>query len=234
MGSFGRKLKRDKKKPVIKKAVKVASSIVAAERKGRMLAKLNTRRITEYCNAFLYPSIAYVMKQQFSWTVGQLEKLEKAIGHLDGIFQAGFRDGKTYIDLEGLWIGLEDECKIQYKKHERGKPDDDTSYESWMASYAKNLSLAALEYTETLWLWALHDSFGFGKKRLEKAMLDFKKLNPLEMPVKMLEHIMQFIEEMRGREGKRITFDWARKTLEKLDVKGDKFQDGLVLLRRAA
>ena len=94
--------------------------------------------------------------------------------------------------------------------------------------YAYNASLTTLENLEIVWLWVLHDTFGFGKDRLMRASVEVVKLQ--KMPEKLFNFILADLEKVKTK-GKSLNFQWVRDTMKELSVDGYTFDDGLVLLR---
>ena len=94
--------------------------------------------------------------------------------------------------------------------------------------YAYNASLTTSESLEIVWLWVLHDSFGFGKDRLMKAATALAKLQ--KMPEKVFNYILEDLEKVKAK-GKSLNFQWVRDTMKELSVDGYTFDDGLVLIR---
>lgn len=229
--SLSKKISRKKTTEKVKAGKKIAKKITDAAIAGKRIAEFNKARILEYVECFTMPTIAYIMHKHFGFGFAKLEKLTESIQHIADVFKAKQEDGIDYIDLEGLWIGLEDEGKFVFERYQ-GYDDkaDDCDVRSWMNRYSKNISISALEHLETIWLWALCITFNFRTRRLAECRKILARLKPLQMPYRMLELELNEVCKLKNRGGKKsVEFKWLQPTIEKLDITHDKFANGLVL-----
>lgn len=242
--SFGKKLKRKKEAQVRKVAHKVASSIVTAKERGRSITMGRKRDMFYFYQAKILTAASYIMNTQFGWTMAKLEKIAGRFKYfVDDLILGGPREGHVYLTSAWLAEGLELEC--DYKVDKPKKPDDPeelASVEAWVECYHKTYGEVLCNFCEIIWLWALHETFGFGKKRLEKFHEHFAKFDPVNAPMKMVYNAMEQLETLRTRkkiDGKceKIQMTEFRTHLARLDMDGNGFADGLNLMvpaRKAA
>lgn len=241
--SFAKKLKRKQDTKVRKVAHKVASSIVTAKERGRSVTMARKRDMFYFYQAKILTAASYIMNTQFGWTVAKLEGIAARFKHLMDLIIDGPLEGHVYLKSEWLVEGLELECN--YKMNKARKPDDPedlASVEAWVECYHKTYGEVLCNRCETIWLWALHETFGFGKKRLEKFHEHFMEFDPVNAPMKMVYNAMDQLETLRTRkkiDGKRekIQMTEFRTQLARLDVDENDFADGLNLMvpaRKAA
>lgn len=233
MGSFAKKLKRKTKVGATKVAKKELTTIGKARREAEYIIRLNERRIRDMSRCRIMPSIAYVLRRKFKWGATMLGRLsQKYEEFVEKYITAGYRDNRTYITIPWLQDGLREECNFDYAIPNRmPAPEDGRDAREWVAVMAGNYSITAYEFIETVWLWVLHVDFGFGGKRIKECVEELRAIRPLDMPMKMLYHMMSEIESSKGKPGDAVTFIDIRKTLKKLDIENDDFSHGLVMLQ---
>lgn len=230
--SISKKLSRGKRKQRLSNAKKLAAQIYKAELAAKRLKAINANRIKAYCECRVLPAFAFIMYNSFGWRFKQITSLsERFLKFIDDYLQLG----TNYCDIPGLQVGLEDECRLKYEGYGRvAEPEDNTSVESWLQMYAANLSLDALEYLETVWLWVLHVDFGFGESRIKKCHEELAKIKPLDAPMKFVRNMMDILEGCKSlRKDSAIEFTTVKKRLEALDLDRTDFANGLVMIKRA-
>lgn len=230
--SLSKKLSRGRRKQKLGSAKKLAEQIFKAELAAKRLKAINANRIKGYCECRVLPAFAFVMYQAFGWRYAQITKLsERFLKFIDDYLQPN----TNYCDIPGLQIGLEDECNLKYEGYGRAtEPEDSTSVESWLQMYAGNLSLSALEYLETVWLWVLHVDFGFGESRIKKCHEELAKLKPLDSPMKFVRNMIEILERCRSlRKDSAIEFTTIKNKLALLDLDKTDFSNGLVMVKSA-
>lgn len=236
MSSFAKKLKRKEQVQKNKIVVKKTVSLVKVERMAKHIFNLNKSRIDEMSHCRVLPTIAYILHNKFKWGATRLAEMsDKMIKFVDDYFTAGMRDGHVYITDEWLRDGLAEECNYIFPKYKRiAKPADAEKKLSWVAMYAGNHSIFVLECLETICMWILHTDYGFGATRLKRFADEIRKIRPLDMPIKMVYHMMEDVEKAKGRCSERLEFTELRQSLKKLDTEHDDFAGGLVMLEGAA
>lgn len=191
---------------------------------GEQIAEKNLPRIEKYCHAYWMPMFYYVMKQQFGFGYERLNKMHDGIVHIFDVLS-----DPRFLEICHLWEGLDLECDhFKPKRVARKKTPATEDIEGFSEMYAYNASLSTVEHLEIVWLWVLHDSFGFGKKRLERCTQKIKELQ--QVPEKMFNFILDELEKV-GKGNNKLNFSWVRSTMSELSVKGYSFDDGLVLVR---
>lgn len=232
VSSFAKKLKRKEQVQQNKKIVKKTVSIVKIERSAKHLYNLNKSRIDEFSHCRVLPTLAYILHNKFKWGATKLAELsDKMIKFVDDYFTAGIRDGHVYLTDEWLREGLEEECKYKFPEYKRvPKPVDAEKTLSWVAMYAGNRSIFIMECLETICMWILHTDYGFGATRLKRFADEMRKIRPLDMPIKMLYHMMDDVESARGKGPDRLVFAELRQSLKRLDTQNNNFEGGLLML----
>ncbi len=241
--SFGKKLKRQKEAKVRKVAQKVVESIADARKRGRAIADKRQWDMFYFYQAKILTAASYIMNTQFGWTMAKLEGIATRFKHLVDLISDGPKNGHVYLKSEWLAEGLELECNYKVGKPKRPEdPEDLTNLEAWVECYHKTYGEVLCNRCEIIWLWALHETFGFGKKRLEKFHELFEKFDPVNAPMKMVYNAMEQLEKLRTRkkiDGKCGTIKMTefRTQLKRLDVDENGFANGLNLMvpaRKAA
>ncbi len=242
--SFGKKLKRKKEAQVRKIAHKVASSIVSAKEQGQAITDKRELDMFHFYQAKILTAASYIMNTQFGWTLAKLEKVAARFKYfVDDLILGGPKKGHVYLTSAWLAEGLELECNYKVDKpKEPDEPEELASVEAWVKCYHKTYGEKLCTFCETVWLWILHETFGFGKKRLEKFHEYFAKFDPVNAPMKMVYNAMDQLETLRTRkkiDGKcgKIELIEFRTQLARLDVDGNGFANGLNLMvpaRKAA
>lgn len=232
MSSFAKKLKRKEQVERNKKVVKKTVSLIKVERAGKHIFNLNKSRIDEFSHCRVLPTIAYILHNTFKWGATRLvEMSNKLIKFVDDYFTAGIRDGHVYLTDEWLREGLEIECKYKFPEYKRvPKPDDVEKKLSWVAMYAGNRSIFIMECLETICMWILHTDYGFGATRLKRFDDEMRKIRPLDMPIKMLYHMMEDVEQAKGKCAEKLVFKELRDSLKKLDIQNNNFEGGLLMI----
>jgi hypothetical protein len=230
---FAKKLKRKTKVGAARIEKKELTTAAKASREAEYIFKLNERRIRDMSRCRIMPAIAYVLRRKFKWGATLLNRLNRKYEEfVEQYIIAGYRDHRTYITIPWLQEGLRKECDFDYVIPNRiPAPTDARDARALVATKAGNYSIMAYEFIETVWLWVLHVDFGFGGKRIKECVEELRTIGPLNMPMKMLYHMMDEIESSKGRPGETIAFTGIRKTLKKLDIENDDFSHGLVMLQ---
>ncbi len=237
MGSFAKKLKRKKRVEEDKAVTKVKTSIEKVKREAKRIFALNEARIDELSHCRVLPALAYAIRRLFKWGATRLVELsDKMINFVEDYFTSGMRNGHVYITDEWLREGLEIECNYKFPCYKRvAKPDDVTKVGSWVAMYAGNHSIFVMECLETICMWILHTDYGFGGSRLKKLGEELRKIRPLDMPMKMLYHMMDDVESARGKTNDdKLGFDELRASLKRLDIQNNDFEGGLLMIEGRA
>lgn len=237
MSSFAKKLKRKEQVQKNKAVVKATANINKVKKAAESLFDLNKSRIDQLSHCRVLPTLAYILRRQFKWGASRLVELsDKMIHFVDYYFRAGIRDGHTYITDEWLREGLVEECNYKFPVYKRmDKPKDVTKVGSWVAMFAGNHSIFVLECLETICMWILHTDYGFGGSRLKRIGDEMRKIRPLDMPIKMLYHMMDDVEAAKGKTANdRLEFAELRSVLKRLDVEKNDFAGGLVMLNGRA
>lgn len=195
------------------------------------MVEQNKNRIKAYCECVAWVIFAYVMRKNFNWGNGRISELHrKFLDFNDKYFLAGIRDKREYLRIEWLWDGLKEECGYEYIRYVPVPPPDNfDGVQRLISAKSSDLSIAALEYLETIWLWVLHVDFGFGGQRLKKCRDEVLKINPLEAPAKLIFGLMADMEKYRGG---REQWQQIRERFTKLDVNHDNFATGLTLFHQ--
>lgn len=235
--SFGKKLKRKKEAQVRKIARKVTSSIVSAKEQGRAITKKRKLDMFYFYQAKILTAASYIMNTQFGWTLAKLEKVAARFKYfVDDLILGGPKNGHVYLTSAWLAEGLELECDYKVGKPKKpDEPEELASVEAWVKCYHKTYGEKLCTFCETVWLWILHETFGFGRKRLEKFHKYFAKFDPVNAPMKMVYNAMDQLETLRtwkkidGKCGKIELIEF-RTQLARLDVDGNGFADGLNLM----
>ena len=232
MSSFAKKLKRKEQVERNKKVVKKTVSLIKVERAAKHIFNLNKSRIDEFSHCRVLPTIAYILHNSFKWGATRLAEMSnKLIKFVDDYFMAGIRDGHVYLTDEWLREGLEIECKYKFPEYKRlPKPVDAEKKLSWVAMYAGNQSIFVLECLETICMWILHTDYGFGATRLKRFGEQMRKIKPLDMPIKMLYHMMDDVEQAKGKCKEKLVFTELRQSLKKLDIQNNNFEGGLLMI----
>lgn len=239
MSSFAKKLKRKEQvqeNKINKIIVKKTVSFVKLERAAKHIFNLNKSRIGEMSHCRVLPTIAYILHNKFKWGAIRLAEMsEKMVKFVNDYIVAGVRDGHEYINDRDLREGLKLECNYDFPLYKRvNKPVDAEKKLSWVAMYAGNHSIFVLECLETICMWILHTDYGFGATRLKRFADEIRKIRPLDMPIKMVYHMMEDVEKAKGRCNERLEFTELRQSLKKLDIEHNDFEGGLVMLNGAA
>ena len=230
--SAARKKRRAKEKAVDKAIKKTVVPVAKAKAAAQMLFKMNEGRIKRYCECRVLPTIAFTMHRRFGWGAKKIGRMALKIEwFIKEYIEAGIKAKRVYITVPWLWDGLNEECKINYIPREvNQEPKDESDCRSWLDIYAKQCSINCLDYLECIWLWILHTEFGFGHKRILQAREEISKINPLEVPIKMIYHMMNIVEKLKAAtEEEKIRFTTLREDLEKMDITHNGFEEGLVL-----
>ena len=241
--SFGKKLKRKKDAQIRKIARKVVGSVMTAKEQGRAITKKRQEDMYYFYQAKILTAATYIMNTQFGWTFAKLEGVTTRFAHLVDLIASGPSEGHVYLTTKWLVEGLELECNYKMNKARKpSDPEDPTSVEAWVECYHKTYGEVLCNRCEIIWLWALHETFGFGKKRLEKFHECLVEFDPVNAPMKMVYNAMEQLETLRTRkkiDGKcgKIETTEFRAQLARLDVDENGFADGLNLMvpaRKAA
>lgn len=235
--SFAKKLKRKKSSEVRKIAQKVTSSIVSAKKRGRSITTARKRDMFYFYQAKILTAASYIMNTQFGWTLAKLEKIAGRFKYfVDDLILGGPKNGHVYLTSAGLAEGLELECDYKVGKPKKpDEPEELTSVEAWVECYHKTYGEVLCTFCETVWLWILHETFGFGKKRLEKFHEHLMEFDPVNAPMKMVYNAMDQLETLRtwkkidGKCGK-LQMTEFRTQLARLDVEKNGFANGLNLM----
>ncbi len=236
--SFAKKLKRQKEANTRKIVDKVTSRIKEAKKLGRSITKARQRDMFDFYQAKILTAVSYIMATQFEWGFAKLVKAAARFKYLmDDLIVGGPKEGHVYLTIPWLAEGLELECKYKVAKVEKlPGPDDLASVEAWVEYYKENFGVVLFGYIETVWLWVLHEIFGFGKKRLERFHELLSEFDPVHAPMKMIYHAMDWLEGLRtyrkGADGKckKLSLDTFRERFERLDVDKNGFANGLNLM----
>lgn len=234
--SFAKKLKRKNEVKTKKVINTTQAAIKKAATIGKRLADINYERVYAFCEAKVILAASYIMVEQFGWTYSNMIKMSEGFEHMRALFVDGQKDGKVYITIEWLWEGMEDECNFEFAPYKRlTEPKEPTNHKSWMELYVKNDSISILEATETVWLWVLHDTFGFSGKRLLRFHELLVKFNPLEAPMRWIRIAIERCKKLKSRKRNEdgtyniVSFPKYEKDFERLDVMGDDFANGLIM-----
>lgn len=233
MSSFSKKFKRKEQIKTNKKVAKVKANIEKVKREAKRIFTINEARIDELSHCRVLPALAYAIRRLFKWGATRLVELsEKIIKFVEDYFTAGMRNGHVYITDEWLRDGLVEECNYTFPKYKRVvTPEDATKVGSWVAMYAGNHSIFVLECLETVCMWILHTDYGFGGSRLKKLGEEMRKIRPLDMPMKMLYHMMDDVESAKGKTSEdKLVFAELRAVLKRLDIQHNDFDGGLIML----
>ena len=222
--SIAKKMKRKKTLAVRKKNGVDRNEILKLNFLGEKIAEKNLPRIEKYCHAYWLPMFCCVMRKKFGFGFDRMNKMHDGIVHIFDVLRE-----PRFLKLEWLEEGFYLECNgFKLEKLDRLKQPKSFTLKGFSEMYAYNASLTTLENLEIVWLWVLHDSFGFGKDRLMKAATALVKLQ--KMPEKVFNYILEDLEQVKAR-GKNLDFNWVRDVMKELSVEGYTFDDGLVLLR---
>jgi hypothetical protein len=235
MSSFSRKMKR---KEVIqtaqqeRKKIKTVTNAIQNGKVAKRIVQLNRDRIREYSQCRVLPALTFAMKRVFGWgAVRLIELSNKVVTFIRDYITAGVQAGKTFITDKWLRDGLADECNFVFPLYKRIKePVNNQDVGSWTAMAASNESIFILECLETICMWVLHTDYGFGGVRLKRLADEMRRIKPLEGPIKIVYHMMDIVEQSRGRAGVVASFSEIRNTLKELDVDKDDFAGGLKML----
>lgn len=229
--SFAKKMKRKKETAIKKVVTKEATKGYLAEKRARELLEINMTRINLFCECRILPTMAYIMHDTFGWSCKQLWDIERKYKWFNNTyFLEALADKREYLTLQSIWESLGEECSFQYAPYKRLEEKMGDSCEGWLETLSKNYSIDGLEYIETIWLWVLHEYFGFGGKRLLRFHEALTDIKPLEMPMDRLYKMFETLESLKTRDGDRIKCDNIRNILKELDYKKNNFEDGLMLL----
>ena len=169
MGKFGKSLKRKKKVEVFKTVYKTSAKIMKAERKGRAIALgPNKARMDAYMKLYWASCFAYVMNKTFK--MGH-DKIVLMLQKMDEYEDDLTADAVWQYKLSWFKAGLYRECQ-GFRIHflnEKQKPEDPNDFISWSKFYMDCILKALYRKMQTIFYWLLHDIWGFGKKRLERA-----------------------------------------------------------------
>ena len=222
--SIAKKMKRKKTLAVRKKNGVDRNEILKLNFLGEKIAEKNLPRIEKYCHAYWLPMFCCVMRKKFGFGFDRMNKMHDGIVHIFDVLRE-----PRFLKLEWLEEGFYLECNgFKLEKQDRLKQPKSFTLKGFSEMYAYNASLTTLENLEIVWLWVLHDSFGFGKDRLMKAATALVKLQ--KIPEKVFNYILEDLEQVKAR-GKNLDFNWVRDVMKELSVDGYTFDDGLVLLR---
>ena len=222
--SMAKRLKRKQVLADRKKAGVDRNKLLKLNFAGEQIAEKNLPRIEKYCHAYWFPMFCYVMRKTFGFGFDRMNKMHDGIVHIFDVLRE-----PRFLKLEWLEEGFDIECNgFKLDKQERLKQPKSLTLEGFSEMYAYNASLTTLENLEIVWLWVLHDTFGFGKDRLMRASVAIVKLQ--KMPEKVFNYILEDLEKVKAK-GKSLNFQWVRDTMKELSVDGYTFDDGLVLLR---
>lgn len=234
--SFAKKMKRNKEAAIRKTVTKVAGSAITARKQGESI--IRNRKYDMFCfyRVKILTAASYIMNTQFGWTIAKLKEICARFKYLMDLIVDGPKEGHVYLKCEWLVDGLEEECRYKMESPKKPAiPDDVTSVEDWVRYYHQGYGEVLCNRYETIWLWALHEIFGFSRKRLERFHGYFTRFDPVNAPVKMIYNAMDCLEQLRTRrridgECGRVSMEDFRKQLAALDVDRNCFASGLNLM----
>lgn len=180
MGRLGKQLKRKKEVEVKKQVYGIAEKISKAEHKGRMIALSNCQMLDTYLNYYYGSVIATVLHDNFAFGYQKIMKFFELYNEFNEYFttSAPWRQKVSYFKA-----GLYRECKgfrIDFKKEMR-EPKDCNDFAEWCYYYIDHSIKKEVRKIQTMFYWLLHDKFGFGKERLERAKARFQELRGMSL-----------------------------------------------------
>lgn len=108
--------------------------------------------VTDVLNIF-FDTLHRLPKKKKPWGKGKLKRLYDTMKTLDGDLAAG------YINIRALESALKDEADMELNR---------TTAEEHLkrANRLNKVTYSTQNYLSTLYMWALHDEFGWGKTRI--------------------------------------------------------------------
>ena len=208
---------------VTRKAVKELVSKANVALVARAIVHKNSMRIWQFCQSYCFPMFGYVMYKHYGFGFRRLAKLDAEINHIwDLIVESRKPGGPVFHKIEWVFEGLEVEAGYTYLRESKPVPEDESSIEKMAEYLAKCTSIDIGAEIEAVWLWVLHASFGFGKKRLAQAKEYINQCAGLsydEFMGRLREMETKCVYKHNGHE-EALTFNRVRQQLEKLGVKG--------------
>jgi hypothetical protein len=180
MGKFGKSLKRKKEVEQKKKVYDITEKIVKAEHKGRMIALANSKRLNTYLSLYYGNVIATTLKE-FGWGYKKIIDFM----HKYDYFVDNFLNTEEKWKCQVSWFkaGLYIECKgfrIDFKK-EMQSPRDCYDFAEWCYKYIDHAIKKEVRKIQTVFYWTLHDKYGFGRVRLDRAKEKFQSLRGMSL-----------------------------------------------------
>lgn len=181
MGKFGKALKRKKVVENKKKVYDITEKIVKAEHKGRMIALSNCQRLDTYLDYYYGCVIATTLHECFGWGYQKVMQFFKMYNDFEEDYLSTTEKWKCKVS----WFkaGLYRECKgfrIDFK-NEMQDPKDCYDFAEWCYKHIDHSIKKEVRKIQTIFYWLLHDKFGFGRDRLEKAKAKFQSMRGMSL-----------------------------------------------------
>ena len=221
--SMIRKMKRAKDGMVAKKAIKDIKTKTDIALAASAIVHRNSMRIWQFCQSYCFPMFGYVMYRHYGFGFRRLAKLDAEINHIwDLIVESRKPGGPVFHKIEWVFEGLALEAGYKYQKDSFPPIQDDSSISGMAEHLAKCSSIDIGAQVEAVWLWVLHATFGFGKKRLAQAKEYINQCAGLsydEFMGRLREMETKCVYKHNGHE-EALSFNRVRQQLAKLGVKG--------------